>query len=34
VEPHVGLEGFGAKFEELLLVDEGGARWLEEKDRI
>jgi hypothetical protein len=38
IEPHVGLErdglAFGAKFEEILVVDhagEGGARWLAER---
>ena len=25
---YVGGDGFGAKFEELLLVDESGVRWL------
>lgn len=29
VEPHIGGTGFGAKFEELLLVKDGSARWLE-----
>ncbi len=28
VEPHIGAAGFGAKFEEMLLVDKTGARWL------
>lgn len=30
VEPHLGGAGFGAKFEEILIVDESGARWLQE----
>jgi len=30
VEPHIGTKTFGAKFEELLLVGENGARWLDE----
>jgi len=29
IEPHVGAAEFGAKFEEILVVDEDGARWLE-----
>lgn len=29
IEPHVGGDDFGAKFEELLLVENGSARWLE-----
>jgi hypothetical protein len=28
IEPHLGGKGFGAKFEEMLVVDEAGARWL------
>lgn len=28
IEPHLGGAGFGCKFEEILLVDEKGARWL------
>lgn len=28
IEPHLGAQGFGAKFEEILVVDEKGARWL------
>lgn len=28
IEPHFGGKGFGCKFEELLLVDKAGARWL------
>jgi Xaa-Pro aminopeptidase len=31
VEPHIGDKNFGAKFEELLLVDNGKAQWLENK---
>ena len=30
VEPHLGLRGFGAKFEEILVVDAAGARWLDD----
>jgi Xaa-Pro aminopeptidase len=30
VEPHLGFRGVGAKFEELLVVDEAGARWLDD----
>ncbi|MBI3554254.1 MAG: aminopeptidase P family protein [Elusimicrobia bacterium] len=30
IEPHLGGAGFGAKFEEMLVVDEKGARWLVE----
>ncbi|HET6612420.1 MAG TPA: M24 family metallopeptidase [Kofleriaceae bacterium] len=31
IEPHLGTAHFGAKFEELLVVDEGGAaRWLDD----
>ncbi len=29
IEPHVGGSDFGAKFEEILVVDEHGARWLD-----
>jgi len=28
IEPHFGGAGFGVKFEEILLVDESGPRWL------
>ena len=28
IEPHLGGRGFGCKFEEMLVVDEKGARWL------
>ncbi|GAB4564152.1 MAG: M24 family metallopeptidase [Haliangiales bacterium] len=31
IEPHIGWEGGGAKFEEILVVDEAGARWLDEQ---
>ena len=34
VEPHLGGKGFGAKFEEILIVDEDGARWLEGERRV
>jgi len=30
VEPHLGLGPIGAKWEELLVVDESGARWLDD----
>jgi Xaa-Pro aminopeptidase len=30
VEPHLGFHGYGAKFEELLVVSEAGARWLDD----
>ncbi|MBX7096919.1 MAG: aminopeptidase P family protein [Myxococcaceae bacterium] len=30
VEPHLAFRGVGAKFEELLVVDEAGARWLDD----
>lgn len=29
IEPHVGTPDFGAKFEEILVVENGVARWLE-----
>lgn len=29
IEPHIGTESFGAKFEEILLVKDGHAKWLE-----
>jgi len=29
IEPHIGTKDFGAKFEEILLVDDNGARWIE-----
>lgn len=28
IEPHIGGQGWGAKFEEILLVTEDGARWI------
>lgn len=31
IEPHVGGQGFGAKFEEILVVDKSGAYWLDEQ---
>ena len=31
IEPHLGTKYFGAKFEEILVVDEKGATWLEDK---
>ncbi|GAB2505677.1 M24 family metallopeptidase [Nocardia heshunensis] len=30
IEPHLRADGFGAKFEELLVVDENGAYWLDD----
>ena len=30
VEPHLASAGVGVKFEEILIVDEDGARWLDE----
>lgn len=30
VEPHLGFMGYGAKFEELLVVTESGAHWLDD----
>jgi len=30
VEPHLGAGGIGAKFEELLVVDEDGVYWLDD----
>jgi Xaa-Pro aminopeptidase len=33
IEPHLGGKGFGAKFEEILVVDNGKARWLETEPR-
>jgi Xaa-Pro aminopeptidase len=29
IEPHIGTAEFGAKFEEILVVDAAGARWLD-----
>jgi len=34
IEPHVGGRDFGAKFEEILLVDESGARWIDDSGKI
>ena len=31
IEPHIGAHGFGAKFEEILVVDDDGARWLDDE---
>ena len=31
IEPHIGTAQFGAKFEEILVVENGSARWLEEQ---
>ncbi|MBI5629515.1 MAG: aminopeptidase P family protein [Elusimicrobia bacterium] len=31
IEPHLGGKGFGAKFEEILVVEETGVRWLSEE---
>lgn len=31
VEPHVALDGVGVKFEEILVIDSNGARWLDDK---
>ena len=30
IEPHIGTPAFGAKFEEILVVDDEGARWLDQ----
>jgi hypothetical protein len=30
VEPHLAFEGVGVKFEEILVIDENGARWLDD----
>lgn len=30
VEPHLARDGVGAKFEEILIVDDSGARWLDD----
>lgn len=30
IEPHIGTHTFGAKFEEILLVETGGCRWIED----
>ena len=29
IEPHLGGKGFGAKFEEILIVDKNEIRWLD-----
>lgn len=31
IEPHLGGEGFGAKFEEILVVQDGKAKWLDDQ---
>lgn len=31
IEPHLGGKNFGCKFEEILIVEGGGARWLSEQ---
>ena len=31
IEPHIGGRGFGAKFEEILVVADGKATWLDEE---
>jgi Xaa-Pro aminopeptidase len=31
IEPHIGKDAWGAKFEEILLVDDNGARWIEDQ---
>lgn len=31
IEPHIGGRGFGAKFEEILVVDSDGAHWLDDQ---
>lgn len=31
IEPHLGTESFGAKFEEILLVTPEGAKWIDEQ---
>jgi hypothetical protein len=31
VEPHLGFRGTGAKFEEILVVTEGDAFWLDDE---
>lgn len=31
VEPHIGGDGFGAKFEEILVIDDKGSHWLDDK---
>lgn len=34
VEPHLGKKNFGAKFEEILVVEKGTAKWLDEEALI
>ena len=34
IEPHIGGKDFGAKFEEILMVENGSVKWLEEKECI
>lgn len=34
IEPHVGANGFGSKFEEILVIDQGEIYWLDEKAPI
>jgi hypothetical protein len=29
-EPHLGCAEFGAKFEEILVIDDDGVRWLDD----
>lgn len=31
IEPHIGGDGFGAKFEEILVIDDKGSHWLDDK---
>lgn len=31
IEPHLGAGGFGAKFEEILVVEPGNVRWLDDR---
>lgn len=31
IEPHIGGDGFGAKFEEILVIDDKGSYWLDNK---
>jgi len=30
MEPHIARDGVGAKFEEILIIDADGARWLDD----
>jgi len=34
IEPHVGGPGFGAKFEEILVIEKGRAHWLESEELL